>query len=697
MVDPVRVEMHGSVALVLVDNPPVNAFSHHVRVALSQAFATLDADSSVRAIVFACAGKSFSAGADVRELGAAPIPPSMGSVMQQMDAARPLLIAAIHGQALGGGLEAALICDYRVASADARMGLPEINLGLIPGGGGTQRLPRLIGVGPAVDFILSGKPMDARTALTCGLIDEIADGDPIPAALALAHRLSDAAGAGRRLSEMGLDAQGFDFAASRAAAAKRGGAVTAAICAIDAVEGAATLPFSEGIAREAELFQKCRQSVESNALRYLFAAERSAGRIAGPEAPKPVTQVAVIGAGTMGSGVAIALLDAGLSVTLVDAAKEGLERGLGTIRRTYQSQVERGRIAQQVADERLTRLVTTLELQDAANVDLVIECVFEDMTLKQDLFRQLGALTRPGTILATNTSALDVNAIAAASGRPDQVVGMHFFSPANIMKLVEVVDAAQTSRIALATALDLAKRMGKIGVVSGVCDGFIGNRMIGGYLRQANMLLLEGALPEQIDAALQAFGMAMGPHAMGDLAGLDIQAVARRRRREAGVIPPDDPFGAVADRLVAEGRLGLKTGKGMYRYEEGSRQPQPDPAVADIIRATASQHAITQKQFTDEEIVMRCIMPLINEGARILEEGIALAASDIDVVYCNGYGFPRTRGGPMFYADTLGLDTVVARIEKYQSTLDPRHWELAPLLRKIRDRGEKLSAFSNRP
>jgi 3-hydroxyacyl-CoA dehydrogenase len=584
----------------------------------------------------------------------------------------------------------ALVCDYRVATADARFGLPEINLGLMPGGGGTQRLPRLIGIEPAIDMIVSGKPINAKAALANGLIDEIAEGDLVEAAVALARRYSEALAGKRRLSETDLDAGDFDFAARRAAAVKSSG-LEAGGYAVDAVQAAAAKSFEDGMAQEAASFQKCRESSESASLRHLFAAERTVARIPNPGTPRTMRTTSVIGAGTMGGGVTISLLDAGLSVILVETAQEGLDRGVKTITKTYDSLVERGRLSQAVRDERLGRLTPTLKLEDAKDVDIVIECVFENMQVKQDLFAKLGAIAKPGAVLATNTSALDVNQIAEASGRPEDVVGMHFFSPANIMKLVEVVKADKTSPDILSSAMAMAKTMGKVGVVSGVCDGFIGNRMIGGYLKQANLLVLEGADPMQVDNALKKFGMAMGPHAMGDMAGLDVQAMSRVRRRAEGVIAPDDHYGAVGDRLVAEGRHGMKTGKGMYRYEAGSRTPLADPEVAKIIAEEQAKLGITPRSFTDEEIIARCVMPLINEGAKIIDEGVAYGAADIDVVYCNGYGFPRRRGGPMFYADTIGLDTVLAQLETYRDTLDPRYWQISPLLEKLAGEGRKFA------
>lgn len=682
MANPVTWHKEGRLATITVDNPPVNALSHAVRLGLQTALDALEADDEVAAAILICAGKSFSAGADLREFGSAPMAPAMAEIMRQMDEARLVLVAAIHGLALGGGLETALLCDYRIATPDARLGLPEINLGLIPGGGATQRLPRLIGADPALDMILSGRPVGAEQALADGLLDAVIKGDLRKGAMEFAQAALAKTKGRRRLRDREPTGCETDFAARRLAETKKR-RIMAAGHAVRAVEAACQFPFETGLAKEASLFAELKSSPESAALRYLFAAERKVTNPPGLGTPRPVTTSAVIGAGTMGSGVAIALLNAGYQVTLVETTQNALERGVSRIEQTYASMVERGRIDATLRDERIARLSPTLSLAHTAEADLVIECVFEDMGVKQALFAELGPLLGPDAILATNTSALDVNAIAAASGRAQDVVGMHFFSPPNIMRLVEIVDGEATSPNALATAFAVAKRMKKIGVRAGVCDGFIGNRMIGGYLRQANLLLLEGASPEQIDAALREFGMAMGPHQMGDMAGLDIQAAARKRRKAEGKLAPDDRAGIVGDRLVAEGRPGLKAGKGLYRYEPGSREPQADPAVASIIAEEAQKLDINQRDFSDEEIVSRCIMPLINEGARIIEERIALGAQDIDVVYCNGYGFPRWRGGPMFHADAIGANNVLAQIESFRAALDPADWEPAALLRSL--------------
>lgn len=690
MTQPVSWHKEAALAIITLDNPPVNALSHDVRLGLQAAFDALEAGDEVAAAVLICAGKSFSAGADIRELGKAPQPPAMAEIMRRMDETRLVLVAAIHGLALGGGLETALLCDYRIATPDARLGLPEINLGLIPGGGATQRLPRLIGAGPAMDMILSGRPVAAEQALADGLLDAVIEGNLRKDAMEFALAALGKSKGRRRLRDRKPIGCEIDFAARRFAEMKKR-RIMAAGHAVRAVEAACQLPFDTGLAKEASLFAELKSSPESAALRYLFAAERKVTNPPGLGTPRPVATTAVIGAGTMGSGVAIALLNAGYQVTLVETTQNALERGVSRIEQTYASMVERGRIDATLRDERVAALSPTLALKETASADLVIECVFEDMGVKQALFAELGPLLGPNAILATNTSALDVNAIAAASGRAPDVVGMHFFSPANIMRLVEIVDGEETSADALATAFAVTKRMKKIGVRAGVCDGFIGNRMIGGYLRQANLLLLDGASPEQIDAALREFGMAMGPHQMGDMAGLDIQAAARTRRKAEGTLAPDDHAGIVGDRLVAEGRLGLKAGKGLYRYEESSRAPLPDPEVNSIIVEEAGRLGIARREFSDVEIVARCILPLVNEGARILEEGIALGAQDIDVVYCNGYGFPRWRGGPMHYADSLGAANVLQQIEAFRDTLNPADWRPAPLLRALAEKHERFA------
>lgn len=691
----VQVRRKGPVAIVTLDNPPVNALSNAVRQALLDAVTQIAADPSVKAMVLACAGTTFCVGADVRELGAQSMKPSSAEVMGAIDALGVLTVAAIQGQALGGGLELALLCDFRVSTPTARFGMPEIKLGLIPGAAGTQRLPRLIGAEAAMAMIVSGDPIDAKKAVANGLVDETAEGDLVAAAVALANRKLTEGAVGRRLSRQPPVTTDLDFAAARAKAIKDAKGLQAAGSAVDAV-AASRLPFADGVKEERRLFEELRNSTESAALRHLFAADRVVGTIPGVDkaAPtRPIERVAIIGAGTMGSGIAMAMLNAGLWVELIELNPDALARGLKTIGSTYDSQVERGRMTAAERDGRMGRLVSGGDLKLAANADLVIEAIFEDMDAKKALFADLGRICKPGAILATNTSALDVNEIAEAGGRPEDSVGLHFFSPANIMKLVEVVRAAKTSTEVLATALALCKRIGKIGVVSGVCDGFIGNRMLGGYRREAELLVLEGASPQQVDRALTGFGMAMGLNAVADLAGLDVAAASRERRRKEGKLGDDPRLGAVPDRLVALGRLGIKTGAGFYKYAEGSRAPEPDPLVDAIIAEEAARLGVVQRQISDEEIVSRCILPLVNEGAKILEEGIALGAADIDVVWTNGYGFPRRLGGPMFYADTLGLDRVVETMAGYAATLPKceAYWTPAPLLARLAAEGGKFS------
>ncbi|HTT82833.1 MAG TPA: 3-hydroxyacyl-CoA dehydrogenase NAD-binding domain-containing protein [Rhizomicrobium sp.] len=697
MQETVRVERRGDIAVITIDNPPVNALSHSVRVGLLEQLPRLEAAPDVKVIVLACAGATFSAGADVREFGSPPKDPIMAVAMDALDRSSKLTVAAIHGQALGGGLETALVFDYRCATPDAKVGLPEIKLGLFPGGGGTQRLPRLIGIAAAADMILSGDTVPAAKAKQLGVIDEILDGDILDSAMAYAQKLVAQNAPHRRLSARSVSVpEGFSFAERRARALKDTRGLPAAAAAVDAIEAGTRLSFADGLAEERRLFLVVRGSTEAAAMRHLFMAEREVAKI--PDLPKDTTprtidSACVVGAGTMGGGIAISLANAGFPVTLVETTEAALDRGWRNVHSIYDSQVERGRLRAEERDKRLALITRSLNLDDAAGADLIIECVFEDMQIKRNVFGRLGSITRQGAILATNTSALDVNRIAEASGRPQDVVGLHFFSPANIMRLVEVVRGARTAPNVLASAMALCKRLGKIGVVSGVCDGFIGNRMLRGYRREAELLVLEGASPQRVDKALTGFGMAMGVHAMGDMAGLDIAAAGRKRMRAEGKLGDDPRLGAVQDRLVEMGRLGLKTGAGIYRYEPGSRTPLPDPEVEGLIEAEAKRLGVKRREISDQEIIDRCLLPLVNEGARIIEEGIALGAADIDVVYCNGYGFPRHRGGPMFWADTVGIAKVLAMIEQFARELG-RYWEPAPLIVQL---AKARKAFADMP
>jgi 3-hydroxyacyl-CoA dehydrogenase len=690
----VRVERHGDIAVLTIDNPPVNALSHSVRVGLLELLPRIEADDGVKAILLVCAGSTFSAGADVREFGWPPRDPIMAVSMQALDASKKLTVVAIHGQALGGGLETALVFDYRCAAPSAKVGLPEIKLGLFPGGGGTQRLPRLIGLQAAIDLILTGDSIGAAQAGQLGIIDELIEGDLLEGAVAYTRRLVAGGAAHRRLSAGSVVVpEGFSFAERRAKAVKDAKGLPAAAAAVDAIQASTDRSFDEGLSEERRLFMIVRGSHEAAAMRHLFAAEREVAKI--PNVPRDtstreITTVAVIGAGTMGSGIAIAFANAGIPVTLIETTDAALERGWSNIKSTYGSLVERGRMKAQERDTRLAQIVRSLALEDARTADLIVECAFEDMGVKQGLFAQLGKLAKAGAVLATNTSALDVNQIAGASGRAPDVVGMHFFSPANIMKLVEVVRGVRTAPEILAAAMAVCKRIGKIGVVSGVCDGFIGNRMLRGYRREAEFVVLEGASPQSVDKALSSFGMAMGVHTMGDMAGLDISAASRRRLRIEGVL--NDPrVGAVQDKLVEMGRLGLKTGKGIYRYEPGSRTPLPDPEVEALIAAEAGRLGIERRAIGDQEIIDRCLLPLVNEGARIIAEGVALGSIDIDVVYCNGYGFPRHHGGPMFWADSVGLDKVLSTIRRFGDEFGPQYWTPAPLLVSLAGAGKKFA------
>lgn len=690
MSETVRCELRDGVAVLLLANPPVNGLGNTVRAGLFRGLEFAVADARVQAVVIAGAGRMFCGGADLRQFNtpAASEKPLSRDIQALMREAGKPIVAAIHGSALGGGLELALACHYRVAHAQAKLGLPEVQLGLIPGGGGTQRLPRLIGARAALELIVQGRAIEAAEALALGLIDATSEGNVVDAAIVFALRQAAAGAILPDLSQVAPHGGDLDFAAARAALDPRARNHKAQKTALDCVQIACTSDLDRGLGEEREAFLKLVEGPESRALRHMFFAERQAPRFeAAPGAEKSaIATVAILGAGTMGGGIAMALANAGIPVTLIEREQDALDRGLDLVRRNYAITVAKGKLAQGDMDQRLARIRPSLRFEDVADADLVIEAVFEDLVVKKDVFARLDAACKPGAILATNTSRLDIDQIAAATGRPQDVIGLHFFSPANVMRLLEVVRGACTSDGVIARCMALAQVIGKIPVLVGVCEGFVGNRMLSGYWREAWFMLEEGAQPQQIDAAMKGFGMAMGPLAMADLAGLDINWSTRKRLRATW--PESLRYPHVADRICEAGRFGQKSGAGYYRYEAGSRTPLADPEADAIIGAASRAAGLQRRAIGDEEIVERCVLALVNEGARILEEGIARRASDIDVVYVHGYGFPAWRGGPMHYAEALGLAQVLERIE----TLRERHgghWTAAPLLRRRVSGGDK--------
>ena len=682
----------GEVALIGLARPPVNALGQPLREALAEAFERAVADSRVRAVVIYGQGRAFSAGADISEFGspAAFAVPDLASLLSRLAASPKPLIAAIAGTALGGGLETALACGYRISSAQATLGLPETRIGLLPGAGGTQRLPRLIGAVAALEMILSGEPLSAVEALALGLIDRLVpDGeDLLAAATDLARNLVAESAPAQRVWRYSDPAQGLptaffdDYVAARA---RRWKGQLAPVLALDAVKAACAGSMEEGLAREQLLFKQVESSAQSAALRHQFFAQREALKIAGVDKNtplRPVGRVAVIGAGTMGGGIAMNFANAGIAVTLLELKGEALDRGLAHIRKQYDSSVKRGKLSPQQLEVRMSLITGTLEYADIAQVDLVIEAVFESLSIKQNVFRTLDEVCKTGAILATNTSTLDVDLIAGVTRRPHDVIGLHFFSPANVMKLLEVVRGRETSPQVLATTLDLARRIGKTAVVSGVCFGFIGNRMLEPYAREAHRLVLEGATPAQVDGVLTELGLAMGVLSMYDLAGIDVGYLVRESRREA--IAHDASYFKLADELYAHGHYGQKTGRGFYRYE--GRDRVEDYEVVACAEVLANELGITRRAISNEEIHDRCLFMLINEGVQLLDEGIAERSGDIDLVWINGYGFPAWLGGPMHYAEQLGLSRVLAGIERHREQLGEygQMWfQPAPLLQRL--------------
>ena len=679
---PVSTAAHGEVTVITIDNPPVNALSQSVREGLLNGIVDAEADDHCKAIVIHCVGRTFIAGADIKEFGKPPLEPYLPDVVARIDACEKPVIAALHGTALGGGFEVALGCHYRIALSSGAVGLPEVNLGLLPGASGTQRLPRLVGAEKAMDMMLSGKPVKAAAALNAGAVDRIVDDELLEEAVAYATKCVEQGP--RRTSTMDVpevDVALFDATRQKIAPRTRGLISPEKI--LSAVALSTTVSFEEGCAQERAFFIECMASSQSAGLRHAFFAERGVARVPGigKDTPKrDLSKVAVIGAGTMGAGIAYNCLTSGMDVILLDNNDTGLERGNQTIRGLYKGGVERGKITESAMADGLSRFSTSQDYADLADVDIVIEAVFESMAVKQEVFAALDKVMKPGAVLATNTSTLSIDEIAAATGRPQDVIGLHFFSPAHIMRLLEIVRGADTSDDVIATSLALARRLRKIGVVVGNCFGFVGNRMLYSYGRENHLLLLEGAAPESIDKTLYDWGMAMGPNAVGDLAGLDVGYKVRQERTDL----PDDPrFYRIADMPAEQGRYGQKTGKGMYPYEDGSRKPTPDPEVQAMIGAEAERLGVEQRDISAEEIVERCIYGLVVEGARILEDRIAIRSGDIDVVWMNGYGFPRYRGGPMHYADSVGLDKVYEKVCEFEERFGSLYWEPPELLKKL--------------
>jgi 3-hydroxyacyl-CoA dehydrogenase len=686
--------LHEHVAVIYLNNPPVNGMGHTVRQEVSTHLDAALADPAVSAIVIMGAGRMFCGGADIKAFNtpASRAEPSSRTLIKRIEAATKPVIAAIHGNALGLGLEFAMGCHYRIAQRGAALGLPEVKLGLLPGGGGTQRLTRLVGVEQAAAMIIEGSSVDADKALAMGLVDEVAPGELLPAALAFANRVSrnsEHPVVSRRAPAKPAAPDFFEKEKARLAKSRRG--FPAPLECLACIEAATRLGFDEGLQFERERFDVLVNGTESKALRHLFMAERAAAKVQGVTSDVPaasIARVAVLGAGTMGGGIAMSFANAGIPVTLLESRPEALERGLATIRKNYAATAAKGRLSQVEADARMARITGTLEFEQVAQADLVIEAVFEDMALKKEIFGKLDALCKPGAILATNTSRLDINEIAASITRPQSVIGLHFFSPANVMRLVEVVRGSATAPQAISGAMAVVRQIGKLPVVVGVCDGFVGNRLVAQYAREAEFLLEEGASPAQVDGALQAFGLAMGRFAMADLAGLDIGWAGRKRL--APTRPAHLRYSKVADCICEMGRFGQKTGAGFYRYESGSRTPLPDPVVEQIIADCARESGITPRAISAEEIIERTMYALINEGAKVLEEGIVQRASDIDLIYVNGYGFPAWRGGPMFYADTVGLAHVYARICDFHR-LHGEFWQPAPLLKRLAEAGKTFA------
>ncbi len=690
-------EVRGKTAVLTLNNPPINGISYGVRSGLFEALDRALADTGVTALVITGGSRDFSGGADVREFGTpkSGMAPAISNIIERFESSSKPVVAAIQGNCLGGGLELALGCHWRVAHKDAVLGLPEVKLGLLPGAGGTQRLPRAIDLERALNMIVSGEILPASGFLGTALVDAVTDGPVVEAAIMFAEQALAEGRSLRRLRDERVQAPMSDaflqFGRNTVKAANR--FLPAPMACVEAVAAAVNKRFDEGLKLERTTFISLMNTPESRALRHAFTAERLAGKVEGLRADTPIRDVhsvAVIGAGTMGGGIAMSLAGAGIQVVLLEANQAALDKGLETIRRNYENSVKRGKLSQAYVDQCMERIMPALSYDALSQVDLVIEAVFESMEVKAEVFSRLDAVCKPGAILASNTSALDLNKIACFTKRPQDVIGLHFFSPANQMRLLEIVRGAATADDVLATSMALARRLKKVGVVAGVCDGFIGNRMLARYGAATSNLIDIGALPQQVDRALESFGFAMGVFRVSDMAGLDIGWATRKRRAAAD---PARDYANVADRLCEAGRFGQKTGAGWYRYEPSNRNAIPDPEVTRIIEEWRKERSYATRKITDQEIVERCVFALVNEGARILVDGIAQRASDIDAVYLNGYGFPRFRGGPMKYADEVGLPNVVRALQRIaqESPQDAEFWTPAPLLVELANQGRTFN------
>jgi 3-hydroxyacyl-CoA dehydrogenase len=687
-------EARGEIGIMWVDNPPVNAINQRVRKDLLDGVRRAAADGAIAGVVIACRGRTFMSGADITEFGSGPKPPDLLEVIAAIDASVKPVVAAIHGSALGGGLEIALACNYRVAVGSAQVGLPEVKLGLLPGAGGTQRLPRLVGLDRALDIIVAGDPLPAARALELGVVDRLVDGDLVDGAVAfLRQRI--AGGTHGRVSQRSVEpaAAGF-FDAARARLAREKRNLVAPQRIVDAVEAAATMPFAQGMAREREVFFDCLRGEQARAQQHVFFAERKAGKI--PDlpaevAPREIRRAAIIGAGTMGGGIAMSFASAGIPVTVLEVNQEGLDRGLGVVRRNYEASASKGKLTREQVESRMALIRPTLAYEDLADADLIIEAVFETMEIKRKVFARLDQVARQGAMLASNTSYLSIDEIAASTSRPGDVLGMHFFSPANVMRLVEIVRGAATAPDALLTALAVARRIKKVGVVAGNADGFIGNRMLGAYAQQAQLLALEGAAPDQIDRALYEFGMPMGIFQVSDLAGLDVGYKSRKDRDPSTY---DGRAARVPDRLVEAGRMGQKTSAGFYDYAPGERAPRPSPLTAALYEEAAADLGIARRSISSAEIIDRCFLPLVNVGCELLRQKIACRASDIDVVYIHGYGFPAYRGGPMYWAEhEVGLPAALEKIRRFSQVTGEKWLTPSPLLEELVAKGAGFASL----